>query len=436
MLAIFAATLVALFAEDAIKRRVQFLGLIGSLLSGGATSPAQAAASAEKAAGAIGTIGLSTGGGLGLIFAVKKVWDLFRPLTSVPADLLATFSTHSATGPRAAIVVPIPVRGRFSTFCDTLRQPPHPGLVIFVNNLDRCAPSQTVNVLEAINFVTSAGRCFVILGLDEDRVKAAIADVYKDMTLRLDDVEAPHAAATDAARPSNESASSCALPRATSRSWCTWSCRCRAAGRKQSRCCWVSSRRRAARRKNGASRSPPCAYQLRRDGRGRILPRVRRRARDRSRYLPAAGIANRERTVEGPAGGRGPDEGCAPGRKDNAAEQPAPRTDFVSDAALQQLGILSGRAPEAIPSSALVLAFVMLLAVLALQFLKRLNPEPVVADSPEFIDALKIWVDGVSARRETPACGKAVRQPLAVHGDAHARDRRPAPGVGRRHAAR
>ena len=145
VLAIFAATLVALFAEDAIKRLVQFLGLIGSLLSGSETSPAQAAASAEKAAGAIGTIGLSTGGGLGLIFAIKKIWDLFRPLTSVPADLLASFSTRSGTkGLEQQLSFRYRFADEFSTFCDTLRQPPHPGLVIFVHDLDRCAPSQTV----------------------------------------------------------------------------------------------------------------------------------------------------------------------------------------------------------------------------------------------------------------------------------------------------
>jgi hypothetical protein len=75
----------------------------------------------------------------------------------------------------------------FAMFCQVLRSPRHPGLVIFIDDLDRCGSRQTVDVLEAINFVTTAGRCFVVLGFDEDKVKAAIADVYKDPLLERDE---------------------------------------------------------------------------------------------------------------------------------------------------------------------------------------------------------------------------------------------------------
>ena len=268
-------------------------------------------------------------------------------------------------------------------------------------------------------------------------MKAAIADVYKDMTLRLDDVEAPHAAATDAAQ---------AVERKRELM--------RFASRYLEKLVHLvvpvpRSRKETVEMLLGLEPAPRGPTEERRKQKLRhavinfagtvavvfflasagalaiglatsLLP-ASQTASGPSKAPPAAGAATK----------------AAPrGSETTAAEQPAPRTDFVSDAALQQLGVLSGRASEAIPSTALVLAFIMLLAVLALQFLKRLNPEPVVSDSTEFIDALKIWVDGVSARRETPARGEAVRQPPAVHGDARARDRRPAPGDGRRHAAR
>src|SRR5262249_5777406 len=95
-----------------------------------------------------------------------------------------------------------------------------------------------------------------------------------------------------------------------------------------------------------------------------------------------------------------------PGETATAQSQPLPSKDFISGVQLQRLVALSSSAVGAIPPSALVLAFIMLLTFVSLQFLKRLNPEPIVSDSPEFIDALRIWVDGVSARRETPRAVK------------------------------
>src|SRR5262249_33710168 len=88
VLAAFAAVLVGLFTEDAIKRLLQLVGLIGSLLTGSVSS-APEAASAEKAASAIGAIGLSAGGGRRPVFFVQKILGLFRPLTSVPGELVS-----------------------------------------------------------------------------------------------------------------------------------------------------------------------------------------------------------------------------------------------------------------------------------------------------------------------------------------------------------
>jgi len=190
--ALAAFAIVATHLDAAARIISQFADRIGSLLSGPAVSnasavPAVAGAGTPGAASAITSIGLSTGGITAIVFAGKKLWDLFKPLKSIPADLLSTLSGQSST---KDLDQQLSFRYRFASefaiFCDTLRRPPHPGLVIFIDDLDRCAPKQTVDILEAINFVTSAGRCFVVLGLDENKVKAAIADSYKDMTLRLD----------------------------------------------------------------------------------------------------------------------------------------------------------------------------------------------------------------------------------------------------------
>ena len=46
--------------------------------------------------------------------------------------------------------------------------------IIIIDDLDRCRPSQVTEVLEAVNFLTSNGNCFVLLGLDEHQVKHAV----------------------------------------------------------------------------------------------------------------------------------------------------------------------------------------------------------------------------------------------------------------------
>lgn len=125
------------------------------------------------------------------VIAISKgLWTVLQPLSVVPAKLLSTMSTRAS---KKDLEQQLAFRYRFArefrTFCRALRRPPHPGLVIFVDDLDRCGPRQTVDILEALNFVTTAGNCFIILGFDEQKVKAAIADVYKDTVLELHETD-------------------------------------------------------------------------------------------------------------------------------------------------------------------------------------------------------------------------------------------------------
>jgi hypothetical protein len=124
------------------------------------------------------------------IAMAKILWAVFQPLSAMPSKLLSTVSARSS---RRDVEQQLAFRycfqQEFSTFCSALRRPPHPGLVIFVDDLDRCGPRQTVDILEALNFVSTAGNCFIILGFDEQKVKAAIANVYKDTLLELQDTD-------------------------------------------------------------------------------------------------------------------------------------------------------------------------------------------------------------------------------------------------------
>ena len=53
-------------------------------------------------------------------------------------------------------------------------------LVILIDDLDRCKPKQVVEILEAVNFLTANGECFVLLGFDEHQVRNAVGLHYKE----------------------------------------------------------------------------------------------------------------------------------------------------------------------------------------------------------------------------------------------------------------
>ena len=129
-------------------------------------------------------------GGLGIsattVAVGRSFWQLIKPFSTTPVKLLASLRSRSSNKDlEQQLAFRYRFAREFSAFCTVLRHPPNPGLVIFVDDLDRCGARETVDMLEALNFVTTAGNCFVILGYDEEKVEASIADVYKASVLQL-----------------------------------------------------------------------------------------------------------------------------------------------------------------------------------------------------------------------------------------------------------
>ncbi len=54
-------------------------------------------------------------------------------------------------------------------------------LVIFIDDLDRCSPSKTAEVLEAINLLLDSERCVFVIGMDASAVAASLEAKYKDV---------------------------------------------------------------------------------------------------------------------------------------------------------------------------------------------------------------------------------------------------------------
>ena len=60
-------------------------------------------------------------------------------------------------------------------------------LIVFIDDLDRCAPPKPVEIVEAINSLLDAKYCVFVIGMDVQTVAASIGAKYKDIQSQLDD---------------------------------------------------------------------------------------------------------------------------------------------------------------------------------------------------------------------------------------------------------
>jgi hypothetical protein len=63
-------------------------------------------------------------------------------------------------------------------FAEVTEALPYP-LVIVIDDLDRCKPEAVLEVMEAVNFLTSSGKCFVVFGMATSRVQAALGLAFE-----------------------------------------------------------------------------------------------------------------------------------------------------------------------------------------------------------------------------------------------------------------
>ena len=112
------------------------------------------------------------------------IWSRLQPFpTAKPSELLAR-SRRPESSPQK-LSFRYRFQKEFAETCEALRTSTNAGLVIFIDDLDRCHPQQTMDLLEAVNFIVSAGKCFVVLGMDKDQVKRSILTAYKSVFVNL-----------------------------------------------------------------------------------------------------------------------------------------------------------------------------------------------------------------------------------------------------------
>src|SRR5262249_50190968 len=101
-----------------------------------------------------------------------------------PKSLLGTISTKSD----GALTAQPGVRYRFAEeFAEvTAALKPH-HLVLFIDRLDRCEKDHVLEVLETVNFLVTAGNCYVVLGMSRRWVETCVGLAFKDLAAERPD---------------------------------------------------------------------------------------------------------------------------------------------------------------------------------------------------------------------------------------------------------
>jgi hypothetical protein len=81
-------------------------------------------------------------------------------------------------------------RHRFAEeFCRVTEAARPKTLLLVIDDLDRCSPANVVKVLETINFLVTAGDCFIVMGMDRRWVEGCVALHYEDVAKILSETK-------------------------------------------------------------------------------------------------------------------------------------------------------------------------------------------------------------------------------------------------------
>jgi KAP family P-loop domain len=114
--------------------------------------------------------------GVGVGAIVLVIIKVYGTLNLKPSELMATLRNNAKLADFSAqLSFRYKFAIEFNAAAQALRTSTNPGLVIFIDDLDRCAADNLMEVLESINFLTTAGPCFILLGMDEPKIIDIVA---------------------------------------------------------------------------------------------------------------------------------------------------------------------------------------------------------------------------------------------------------------------
>lgn len=120
--------------------------------------------------------------GGGAVSAGLGLWVFVKPLIeAVRQNITIDFSAFQQVSDyKEHIAFLDKFREHFEDIVQSLPQKGEKRLAVFIDDLDRCSPERTLQVLDAIKLFVDIRGCIYILGLDLDIVQKAVAIKYKD----------------------------------------------------------------------------------------------------------------------------------------------------------------------------------------------------------------------------------------------------------------
>lgn len=113
-------------------------------------------------------------------FLGSQVALLFRGMRAFGLNPLTLITTTS--GDKNTSAIDPSARQQFAReFNDVAKSLSLGRMVIFIDDLDRCSKENVVDILEAINFLSVSGDCYIVLGMDETWVKICVTQQFTEI---------------------------------------------------------------------------------------------------------------------------------------------------------------------------------------------------------------------------------------------------------------
>ena len=140
----------------------------------------------------LGSVGaLSGASGIAVIVVAVKVLLSLRAFGVNPAALMATTANQFKLRDASAQAgFRFQFQREFEEVTSALEQIDK-RMLIFIDDLDRCQPDKVAQLLEAVNFLTSSGKCYIVLGMDRDYVVAAVGLSFEKIAQEIAEQKPP-----------------------------------------------------------------------------------------------------------------------------------------------------------------------------------------------------------------------------------------------------
>jgi len=140
---------------------------------------------APASASELGRIAAQLAASAAALLALRKAMTAFG---ADPAVLLSATAEQFKLKDASALTN---FRAQFAEQFDEVTRTLPYRMVIVIDDLDRCRPEVTLDVLEAVNFLVSSGTCFVIFGMATQRVQAGLALSFEKIANEMNDLGTP-----------------------------------------------------------------------------------------------------------------------------------------------------------------------------------------------------------------------------------------------------